>query len=1178
MTPASRPSSCLVAYLAVTAVLAGTARPGSYARGSDEVPAARGEARQSADTPAGGPTKPLETVAAIKGLSPEAAGRRVPIALRATVTYYDPAWSTLFIQQDGVGVYVDVHGLPALDLRPGDLVDVSGTSSPGDYAPSIAAPVLRRAGRGELPRANVPAYEDLLTGRFDGQLIRVDGVIQAAQRGADRHVVLDLAVGARHIPIQMPDLDRPPSDLIDCRVSVTGVAGTLFNTQRQLVGVQLFVQQLADVDVIERPAGDAFALPVTAVDHLLKFAAAGRFENRIRVQGVVTWAASDVAYLQDEAGGVRVEMDRPTPLSVGDRIDVVAFEAAGALKPHLRHAQIRRLPGTQVVEPVVVDARHVEPDKLDSRLVRVSGRVVDRLVTNRHLRLVVRSEGLILAAVIDRKASAALSDLDVGSHVALTGVCVIDEDSTLAADQADGISILLRAPADVVVTARPSYWTPQRAGIALGLTVLAFSGVLGWVIVVSVSRQRRILSERAQALRASEERYRALFDSMPLPVWVYDAETLQLLSVNAAAVQHYGYTIDEFLSRTILDLRPPEDVPKTLRALEDARATERYTGTFRHCKKDGTVIDVEVISHQLMLGRRMARLGLIIDVTERRRAEEQLQHAKEAAEAMSRAKSQFLANMSHELRTPMNGIIGMTRLALETELTPDQRACLDLVRGSAEALLVVVNDILDFSKIEAGKLELDPHPFEFRDLVTTTVQSLAPAARERGIDLWVRVGPDVPACIVADANRLRQVLVNLLGNGLKFTEHGEVALEVTRAEPGAPGRPASSGTDQSDQGDDGRTLLRIAVTDTGIGISPEKQKVIFEEFRQADGSTSRRYGGTGLGLSISARLVEMFGGHLCVSSTPGQGSTFEFTFPAQTGDGVVVIPDELSIVRRPVWIAVASARGAESLSDLLRAWGLRAAIHPRNTLAATLGAATECPSAVIVDEEPTGSLDALRRAAPEPLAVVRLVRRTRVDAPECQLVGMRCVAVPVRPADLAAAIAAAVEDCVAPCPADGDSLPLRERTPAPVTPARSQQPRSLRVLLAEDHPVNQQLVTRLLQRRGHRVVVASDGRKAIEAFSREPFDLILMDVQMPIMDGFEATAEIRAKEAPGARRVRIIAMTAHAMTGDRDRCLQAGMDDYMSKPIDTAALLALVTRLASEVDDESDDPPRAASF
>jgi PAS domain S-box-containing protein len=1126
---------------------------------------------------AGRPTNPLASVAAIKALSPEEAGRHLPIELRATVTYYDPDWSTLFVQQNATGVYVDVHGLSALDLRPGDLVDINGRTSPGDYAPSIVNPALRPAGRGAMPRPESPPYEDLLTGRFDGRLILLDGVIQAAQRGANRHMVLDLAIGARHIPIQVPALVAVPSDLIDCRVRVTGVAGTLFNTRRQLVGVQMFVQTLADVRVLERPVGDAFELPVTKVDHLLKFAAAGRFENRIRVQGVVTWAAPDVVYLQDEAGGgVRVEMDRPAALAVGDLVDVVAFEAAGALKPRLRHAQVRRLTGRRAVRPVAVDARHVEPDALDSRLVRVAGRVVDRVATSARTRLLVRSEGLVLAAAIEGRESAALPAIEVGSHVQLTGVCVIDPDRDQASGEADGISILLRTPADVVVTARPSFWTPQRAFMALGATVLLFSGALGWVIVVSVTRQRRILSERAQALRASEERYRALFDSMPLPVWVYDSHTLQLLSVNAAALQHYGYTVDEFLSRTILDLRPPEEVETTRRALQEARGVERYTGTFRHRKKDGTIIDVEVISHQLMLGKRLARLALVIDITERRRAEEQLQKAKEAAEAMSRAKSQFLANMSHELRTPMNGIIGMTRLALDTELTMDQRACLDLVRGSAEALLVVVNDILDFSKIEAGRLELDPEPFDVRDLVTTTVQSLAPAARDRGIDMWAVVGTDVPACILADANRLRQVLVNLLGNGLKFTERGEVVLEVTRQDHDRAGDIAS---DAADTNPAKVITLRVAVSDTGIGISPEKQQVIFEEFRQADGSTSRRYGGTGLGLSISARLVEMFGGRLSVSSVPGQGSTFEFTMPVPVAGGSVAVPEELAGVEGPVWVSLASAKGTESLVDLLRTWRLSVAIHPRATLADALSACTDrCPSALIVDDEPTGSIDALRRAAPQPVAVVRLVRRTRVDAPECQLVGMRCVAVPVRPADFAAALAGAVDDCVAPRAAPEPSSSEGNDAGTRTKPARPHVPRHLRVLLAEDHPVNQQLVTRLLQRRGHTVVVAADGRKALEAFSCDPFDLILMDVQMPVMDGFEATAAIRALEAGTERRVPIIAMTAHAMEGDRDRCLQAGMDDYMSKPIDTAALLALVARLASTPEDGAEGPPRAASF
>jgi signal transduction histidine kinase/ActR/RegA family two-component response regulator len=408
-------------------------------------------------------------------------------------------------------------------------------------------------------------------------------------------------------------------------------------------------------------------------------------------------------------------------------------------------------------------------------------------------------------------------------------------------------------------------------------------------------------------------------------------------------------------------------------------------------------------------GRGVGFLAITRDCTERKRAQEDLAKARDAAEAANRAKSEFLANMSHEIRTPMNGIIGMTALALDGPLTPPQAECLDTIRGQAESLLTIVNDILDFSKIESRRVELESVPFTLAHALDEVVKPLAMRARQKGITLSSAIGAGVPSRIVGDPVRLKQIVSNIVSNAVKFTEQGSVALEVS-----------------ADRDAEGRQMLHLVVTDTGIGIPAEKLAAIFEPFRQVDGSMTRRFGGTGLGLAIASTLVELMGGRIQVDSTPGRGTTFHVTMPAAA-----------------------------------------AADHVQTESAVSAAVAASA-----------------RRAA------------------------------------------------------------------APARPAR--------ILVAEDNIVNQRVAAALLTKRGHTVTVVNNGREAVDAMQRERFDLVLMDVQMPEMDGFEATAAIRRMEQDTGRRVRIVAMTAHAMSGDRENCLAAGMDDYLSKPIDQRTLYAVV--------------------
>jgi PAS domain S-box-containing protein len=684
-------------------------------------------------------------------------------------------------------------------------------------------------------------------------------------------------------------------------------------------------------------------------------------------------------------------------------------------------------------------------------------------------------------------------------------------------------------------------------------------------VFVDVTERQRF----EKSLSQERDMLQTIMDNLPDFIYVKDVDGHYVV-INEAVRKILGaQSTVEVIGRTNFDFLPADQAHNERQDDDLVISTGEPLVEREECMRGNDGSDLWILTSKLPLrdgqGQITGLVGIDRDITHLKRAEAGLRAAKEEADAANRAKGDFLANMSHEIRTPLNAIIGMTDLLLETTLTTIQREYLNLVQSSGESLLALINDILDFSKIEAGKLELESVVFDIRDCLGDAMKSLGLRAYEKRIELAVHVDCKLPRFVIGDPGRLRQIVVNLVGNAIKFTELGEVVLDIV-----CEARSAD------------QVKIRVAVTDTGIGIPKDKCDKIFDEFEQADASTTRRFGGTGLGLAICSRLVELMGGRIWVESEPGKGSKFQFTAalgidPNQSDE----LPREHAVVVSGLRVLIVddNATNRRILKDMLTNWGM----SPVTASGATQGlnlladaVEERDPIRIVISDVNMPDIDGIslareilaRRLLPIS-SVILLTSGARPDnVSELRELGVvHHLMKPVKQSELFTAMVSTldVSDSASLVTAVSDSKTVERRFS-----------RQLRVLLAEDNSVNQKLALGILGKLGHEVAIANNGMEALACLrSSERFDLVLMDVQMPEMDGLTATRQIRSLELETGGHLPIVAMTAHAMKGDREECLQAGMDDYLTKPIRLQDIAQKIDNIFSAPQAKSRNPVKS---
>jgi len=1091
----------------------------------------------------------------VVNLSREQAAEGRPVKITGVVTWEDRNERFFYVQDVSAGVRVLLPpGVSPRDFLFSSFISITGVTAAGRFTPEIIATDIQKLNSIEPPLGRVITYEQAASGVEDGQRVELTGYLRDAVQTLTK-TILYLTTGSGEFTARLPATNHFARQ-IGALVSIRGVCQVETNDKGESTGFTLLAVHAPQVITLDPAPADLFAAPERTIASLCSLNPLRSLLRRIRVTGqVVHFIPGRYLYVQNGSSGMLALTRSKEPLKPGDQVELVGIFGREGNRPILRDTTYRRREGSTQLVPKMLGSDYTIQDSFDACFVQVTGRLLEAGKRDGSLRFLVQTEHDSFEAILedaDRELPPA------GAKIRLSGVYQIEYDKYR---QTRGFRLLLRSPADLEILTTPSWWTASRALYIVALLVGCVVLVFVWVTILRrrVTHQTDLIRRQLEKGALLEAQNRDIIDNASDFIFTLD-EQGRITSFNPAGERLTGLRRDQALGRPLSDLLVPgaSDEVQPIFGLHSEN-DQAVTCQTRFKTVEGQLIWVEICARaHHHPDRPHGILAAARDISDRKLIEEELLRARDAAEANTRAKSAFLANMSHEIRTPMNGVIGMTNLLLDDHgLSDRHRDFAETIRNSAESLLTVLNDILDFSKIEAGKLQIETIDFDLHETVETTLELLAARAADKGLELVSFLPIDLPCAIRGDPGRLRQVLLNLIGNGLKFTEKGEVLVSVTCERESAID-----------------VVLRFEVTDTGAGLDRETQARLFQPFIQADDSTTRKFGGTGLGLAISKQIVHLMHGQIGVQSSPGQGATFWFTvrLDKQLQAAAVRVPSiPLSVLAsRRALIVDDNASNRKILENYCVAWGLRttSAMDAAQALAALDQAMTEgAPFDFVLTDYQMPEVDGIMLASAiqqkKSLAGVRVILLSswdrRFSHEELNACGIaRMLNKPLRRHDLLEAML-----CGERAGKAGQSFSAKAQSPAQSTSVPSARNRPLRVLVAEDNIVNQRVASLQLRKLGHTIEIAANGLEVLQALETRTFDVILMDCQMPEMDGYEASRRIRQNASFAG--IRIIAMTANAMQGDRERCLEAGMDDYVSKPTHLANLQAALERVLPNV-------------